>query len=109
MYIGTLDHLAVVPCIDLYGVINLSLAQPWGPPATQQCPLFLGFRVLRRMRPPSLPLPISGGAVEVGASSGEVCRGDGNGNSGEGCRRDRSLSAVISVRTEEFSIVVMGY
>jgi hypothetical protein len=38
MYICTLDHLAVVSCIDLRGVINLSLGQPCRPPATQQCP-----------------------------------------------------------------------
>jgi hypothetical protein len=36
MYVCTLDHL-VVSSIHLRGVINLSLARPCGPPATQPC------------------------------------------------------------------------
>ena len=41
-------------------------------------PVLLGFLVLRRMRPISLPLPISGGAVEVDALPGEAYGGDDN-------------------------------
>ena len=36
--------------------------------------------------------------MEAGASSGEACGGDRNGDSGEGCRRGRGLSTVIGVR-----------
>ena len=36
--------------------------------------------------------------MEIGASLGEACGGDGNRDSGEGCRRGRGLSTVVGVR-----------